>query len=67
MTSRCRVLNRSVPLAGPGDAAAGRAPASAGAAAAASLLHWLIQVIEEAFGTIGQTQSERQMCSELRN
>jgi len=29
------------------------------------LLHWLIQVIEEAYGTIGATQTERQLCSEL--
>jgi hypothetical protein len=29
------------------------------------LLHWLIQVIEEAYGTIGETQTERQLCSEL--
>ena len=32
-----------------------------------ALLHWLIQVIEEAFGTIGETQTERQLCLELRN
>jgi putative transposase len=31
------------------------------------LLHWLIQVIEEAFGTIAETQTERQLCSELMN
>lgn len=31
------------------------------------LLHWLIQVIEEAFGTVGETQTERQLCSELLN
>jgi hypothetical protein len=30
-----------------------------------ALLHWLIQVIEEAFGTIDETQTERQLCSEL--
>jgi putative transposase len=30
-----------------------------------ALLHWLIQVIEEAFGTIDDTQTERQLCSEL--
>jgi hypothetical protein len=29
------------------------------------LLHWLIQVIEEAHGTIGETRTERQLCSEL--
>ncbi len=29
------------------------------------LLHWLIQVIEEAYGTIGETQTERRLCSEL--
>ena len=32
-----------------------------------ALLHWLIQVIEEACGTIGETQTERQLCSELLN
>jgi putative transposase len=32
-----------------------------------ALLHWLIEVIEEAFGTIGVTQTERQLCSELVN
>jgi putative transposase len=32
-----------------------------------TLLHWLLQVIEEAFGTIGETQTERQLCSELLN
>lgn len=31
------------------------------------LLHWLIWVIEEAFGTIGETQTERQLCAELLN
>jgi hypothetical protein len=31
------------------------------------LLHWLIQVIEEAYGTIGETRTERQLCSELLN
>ena len=30
------------------------------------LLHWLIQVIEEAYGTIGEIATERQLCSELR-
>jgi putative transposase len=32
-----------------------------------ALLQWLIQVIEEAFGTIGEMQTERQLCSELLN
>ena len=31
------------------------------------LLHWLIQVIEETHGTIGETQTERKLCSELLN
>ncbi len=31
------------------------------------LLHWLIQVIEEAYGTIGEAPTERQLCSELLN
>jgi hypothetical protein len=31
------------------------------------LLHWLIGVIEDAYGTIGETQTERQLCSELLN
>jgi putative transposase len=30
-----------------------------------TLLNWLLQVIEEAFGTIAETQTERQLCSEL--
>jgi putative transposase len=30
-----------------------------------ALLHWLLRVIEEAFGTIRETQTERQLCSEL--
>jgi putative transposase len=30
-----------------------------------ALLRWLIEVIEEAFGTIGETQIERQPCSDL--
>jgi hypothetical protein len=30
-----------------------------------ALLRWLIQVIEEAFGTISATQTERQLCTEL--
>lgn len=29
------------------------------------LLHWLIQVIEGAYGTIDETQTERQLCSGL--
>jgi hypothetical protein len=31
------------------------------------LLHWVLQVIEEAYGTIGEIQTERQLCSELLN
>ena len=31
------------------------------------LLHWLVQVIEEALGTIGETPLERLLCSELRD
>jgi hypothetical protein len=31
------------------------------------LLHWLIQVIEETYGTIGETQTERLLCSDLLN
>jgi len=31
------------------------------------LLRWLIQVIEEAYGTVGETQMERQLCPELLN
>jgi Transposase DDE domain len=31
-----------------------------------ALLHWLVQVIEQRFGTIAQTQAERPLCSELR-
>ena len=31
------------------------------------LLHWLIQVIEQEYGTIGETQTERQLCSQLLN
>ncbi|MBX6312702.1 MAG: transposase [Isosphaeraceae bacterium] len=30
-----------------------------------ALLHWLIQVIEEAYGTINEARTERQLCSEL--
>jgi putative transposase len=32
-----------------------------------ALLRWLVQVVEEAFGTVTETQAERQLCSELRN
>jgi putative transposase len=32
-----------------------------------ALLRWLIQVIEEAYGAIGETQTERQLCSGLLN
>jgi len=32
-----------------------------------AMLHWLLQVIEKAFGTIEETQTERQLCSELLN
>jgi hypothetical protein len=32
-----------------------------------ALLHWLIEVIEETFGTIGETQAETQLCRELMN
>jgi hypothetical protein len=32
-----------------------------------ALLHWLVQVIEEAFGTIDTTHTERPLCSGLRN
>ncbi len=32
-----------------------------------ALLHWLLQVIEEAYGTVGETETERQLCSELLN
>jgi IS4 transposase len=31
------------------------------------VLRWLIQVIEEAYGTIGETEMERQLCLELLN
>ena len=31
------------------------------------LLHWLIQVIEEAFGTAADTLMERQLCTQLLN
>jgi Transposase DDE domain len=32
-----------------------------------ALLDWLLKVIEEAFGTIDETQTERHLCSELLN
>ena len=32
-----------------------------------ALLHWLLQVIEKTFETIAETQTERQLCSELLN
>jgi DDE family transposase len=32
-----------------------------------ALLRWLIEVVEEAFGTIGATRMERRLCSELLN
>jgi Transposase DDE domain len=32
-----------------------------------TLLRWLLLVIEEAFGTIDETQTERQLCSKLLN
>jgi hypothetical protein len=32
-----------------------------------ALLRWLIQVVEEAFGTVAETQAERPLCSELLN
>lgn len=32
-----------------------------------AMLHWLLQVIEETFGTIEATQTERPLCSELLN
>ena len=31
------------------------------------LLRWLIEVIEGSYGTIGETQTERQLCSGLLN
>jgi hypothetical protein len=30
-----------------------------------ALLHWLLRVIEGAFGTVGETQMERQLCPKL--
>jgi putative transposase len=30
-----------------------------------ALLRWRIEVVEEAFGTIGETRMERQLCSDL--
>jgi putative transposase len=32
-----------------------------------ALLHWLVQVVEQDFGTVDRTQTERPLCSELRN
>jgi hypothetical protein len=32
-----------------------------------ALLHWLLQVIEETYGTTGETPTERPLCSELLN
>lgn len=32
-----------------------------------ALLHWLIEVIEDAYGTIGEAQTERQLCPALLN
>lgn len=32
-----------------------------------ALLHWLVEVIEGAFETVAETQTERQVCSELLN
>jgi putative transposase len=32
-----------------------------------AMLQWLLEVIEEAYGTIGETQAEMQLCSELLN
>jgi hypothetical protein len=32
-----------------------------------AMLHWLLQVIEETYGTIGETPTERPLCSELLN
>lgn len=32
-----------------------------------ALLHWLLEVIEEAYGTIGETLTERPLCSGLLN
>jgi Transposase DDE domain len=31
-----------------------------------AMLRWLIRVIEETYGTIGETRTERKLCSELR-
>jgi hypothetical protein len=30
-----------------------------------ALLDWLVEVIEEASGTMGETQTEKQLCSDL--
>jgi hypothetical protein len=32
-----------------------------------AMLHWLLEVIEETYGTIGETPTERPLCSELLN
>jgi hypothetical protein len=32
-----------------------------------AMLHWLLQVIEETYGTISETMTERPLCSELLN
>lgn len=32
-----------------------------------AMLHWLLRVIEETYGTIDETQTERPLCSELLN
>jgi hypothetical protein len=32
-----------------------------------AMLHWLLQVIEEAYGTTSETPTERSLCSELLN
>jgi hypothetical protein len=32
-----------------------------------AMLHWLLEVIEETYGTIGETATERPLCSELLN
>ena len=32
-----------------------------------AMLHWLLQVIEETYGTISETTTERPLCSELLN
>jgi hypothetical protein len=30
-----------------------------------AMLHWLLQVVEEAFGTVGETRTERESCPEF--